>query len=140
MKSADPLAPPAIKFNFLNTDYDLRALTAGMKMVRTFVEQPSLKKYIAEEVLPGAWVKSDADYEKAIRENGISNLHPVGTCRMGPEGSDCVVDPRLRVVGVDGLRVIDASVMPTVPAGNTNAPTIMVAEKGAAMILEDVRA
>ena len=134
MKSADPLAPPAIKFNFLNTDYDLRALTAGMKMVRTFVEQPSLKKYIAEEVLPGAWVKSDADYEKAIRENGISNLHPVGTCRMG-RAPDDVVDPQLRVYGIEGLRVADASIMPSIVAGNTNAPSIMIGEKCAAMML-----
>ena len=137
LKSPDPLAAPAIKFNFLNTHYDLQALMTGMKMVRAFTQQPSLARYVVEEVLPGPHVQTDADYEKAIRQNALSNLHPVGTCRMGPEGSGAVVDPRLRVFGVGGLRVVDASVMPSVPAGNTNAPTIMIAEKAAAMILED---
>ena len=82
---------------------------------------------------------SDAEFEEAIRKFGVSNLHPVGTCRMGPNDDD-VVDSRLRVHGIDGLRVVDASIMPTLPAGNTNAPTVMIAEKGADMILEDIRA
>ncbi len=137
LKSADPLAAPAIKFNFLQTQYDLQAMITAMRMVRAFTQQPSLAQYVVEEIIPGFRVQTDADFEKAIRENAISNLHPVGSCRMGPEGTDAVVDPRLRVYGVAGLRVIDASVMPSVPAGNTNAPTIMVAEKGAAMMLED---
>ncbi len=140
LKSADPLAPPAIQFNFLQTQYDLQALTAGMRLVRSFTKQPSLAPYVAEEVVPGPDVETDAEFEAAIRRNALSNLHPVGTCRMGPEGSDSVVDPRLRVYGVGRLRVVDASVMPTVPAGNTNAPTIMIAEKAAAMMLEDARA
>ena len=140
LKSADPLAPPAIQFNFLQTQYDLQALTAGMRLVRSFTKQPSLAPYVAEEVVPGPLVETDAEFEAAIRQNALSNLHPVGTCRMGPEGSDSVVDARLRVYGVGRLRVVDASVMPTVPAGNTNAPTIMIAEKAAAMMLEDARA
>ncbi len=139
IKSADPLAPPAIRFNFLQTQYDLRALTAGMRMVRGFTKQPSLAPYVAEEIVPGANIVSDADFEAAIRENALSNLHPVGTCRMGPDGSDSVVDERLRVHGIGRLRVADAAIMPTVPAGNTNAPTIMIAEKAAAMILEEAR-
>ena len=139
LKSPDPLAAPAIKFNFLRTQYDLQALTTAMRMVRAFTQQPSLAQYVVEEVIPGFRVQTDADYEKAIREHAQSNLHPVGTCRMGPEGSDSAVDPRLRVYGVSGLRVVDASVMPSVPGGNTNAPTIMIAEKAAAMMLEDAR-
>ncbi len=137
LKSADPLAPPSIRFNFLRTQYDLQALTAGMRLVRSFTKQPSLAPYVAEEVVPGPGVETDAEFEDAIRQNALSNLHPVGTCRMGPEGSDSVVDPRLRVYGIGRLRVVDASVMPTVPAGNTNAPTIMIAEKAAAMMLAD---
>ncbi len=139
LKSPDPAIAPAIAFNFLQTQYDLQALTTAMKMVRAFVRQPSLAPYVAEEVVPGARFATDADLEQAIRENAQSNLHPVGTCRMGPEGSDSTVDPQLRVWGIGGLRVVDASVMPTVPAGNTNAPTIMIAEKAAATMLADAR-
>jgi choline dehydrogenase len=136
LKSPDPLAPPAIRFNFLQTPYDLQALTAGMRLARKITQQPALAPYVAEEIIPGPSVSTDAEFEATIRRNAISNLHPVGTCRMGPEG-DTVVDPRLRVHGIGGLRVVDASIMPTVPAGNTNAPTIMVAEKAADMILTD---
>jgi choline dehydrogenase len=138
LKSPDPLAPPAIQFNFLRTQYDLQALTAGMRMARSFTKQPSLAPYVAEEIVPGSAINTDAEFEETIRLNALSNLHPVGTCRMGPEPSDSVVDPRLRVHGIGRLRVVDAAIMPTVPAGNTNAPTIMIAEKAAAMILEDV--
>jgi choline dehydrogenase len=140
LKSPDPLAAPAIRFNFLQTQYDLQALTTGVRMARGFTKQPSLARYVAEEILPGAHIETDADFETSIRENALSNLHPVGTCRMGTEPLDSVVDPRLRVHGIGGLRVVDASIMPTVPAGNTNAPTIMIAEKAAAMILEDAGA
>jgi choline dehydrogenase len=140
LKSPDPLAHPAIRFNFLQTRNDIQALTTGMRMARDFTKQPSLAPYVAEEIVPGALVGTDAEFEENIRQNALSNLHPVGTCRMGPEPSDSVVDARLRVHGVGRLRVVDAAIMPTVPAGNTNAPTIMIAEKAAAMILEDARA
>ena len=140
LKSPDPMAPPSIRFNFLQTPYDMQALAAGMRLGRKMTEQPALAPYIAEEIIPGPRVQSDAEFADNIRQNGISNLHPVGTCRMGPEGSDAVVDPRLRVHGVGGLRVVDAAIMPSVPAGNTNAPTIMIGEKASAMILEDARA
>ena len=140
LKSPDPLAAPSIQFNFLQTQYDLQALTTGMRMARGFTKQPSLAPYVAEEIVPGPGITSDAEFEVAIRQNALSNLHPVGTCRMGPEPTDSVVDPRLRVHGVGRLRVVDAAIMPTVPAGNTNAPTIMIAEKAAAMILEDASA
>jgi choline dehydrogenase len=139
LKSPDPLAAPAIRFNFLRTQYDLQALTAGMRLARNITHQPALAAYVAEELLPGAQVESDAEFETAIRKNGLSNLHPVGTCRMGADPG-AVCDPRLRVNGVGGLRVVDASIMPTVPAGNTNAPTIMIAEKASEMILADARA
>ncbi len=138
LKSPDPLAPPAIQFNFLQTQSDLRALTEGMRLGRKFARQPALAPYVAEEIIPGPSVNTDAEFEENIRLNANSNLHPVGTCRMGPEG-DTVVDPRLRVHGVARLRVVDAAIMPTVPAGNTNAPTIMIAEKAADMILADSR-
>ncbi len=138
IKSPDPLAAPSIRFNFLQTQSDLQALTAGMRLARKFTQQPALAPYVAEEIIPGPATNSDSDFEANIRQNANSNLHPVGTCRMGPDG-ESVVDPRLRVHGVTGLRVADAAIMPTVPAGNTNAPTIMIGEKAADMILEDAR-
>jgi choline dehydrogenase len=135
----DPTAHPAIRFNFLRTQRDIDAVTTGMRLVRKIAQQPALAPYVAAELVPGPSVTSDAEFEEAIRKFGVSNLHPVGTCRMGPNDDD-VVDSRLRVHGIDGLRVVDASIMPTLPAGNTNAPTVMIAEKGADMILEDIRA
>jgi choline dehydrogenase len=138
IKSPDPLTPPAIRFNFLETRSDVQALTAGMRLARKFASQPALAPYVAEELLPGPAVNTDEEFEANIRMTANSNLHPVGTCRMGPDGGT-VVDPRLRVHGIGGLRVADASIMPTVPAGNTNAPSIMIGEKAAEMILEDAR-
>ncbi|HLB98062.1 MAG TPA: choline dehydrogenase [Acetobacteraceae bacterium] len=139
LKSPDPLAPPAIRFNFLETPYDLQALTAGMRLARTFTRQPALAPYVAEEIVPGPNINTDAEFAASIRRTASSNLHPVGTCRMGPNG-DAVVDARLRVHGIGRLRVADAAIMPTVPAGNTNAPSIMIGEKAADMILSDARA
>jgi len=139
LKSPDPLAAPSIRFNFLKTRYDIDALTAGLRLARTITQQPALAPYVAEELVPGAEIDSDAEFEAAIRRHGISNLHPVGTCRMGADAA-AVCDPRLRVNGVGGLRVVDASIMPSVPAGNTNAPSIMIGEKASDMILEDARA
>ena len=139
IKSPDPLDPPAIQFNFLASDYDFQALIYGTRLSRKIAEQPALKPYVVEEVIPGPAVQSDDEITEEIRLRGVSNLHPVGTCRMGRE-VNAVVDPRLRVYGVAGLRVADASIMPQVPGGNTNAPSIMIGEKCAAMILEDARA
>jgi choline dehydrogenase len=139
IKSPDPSAPPSILFNFLKTQYDLEALTAGMRLVRKITEQPAIAALVAEEIVPGASVNTDKEFEESIRANGVSNLHPVGTCHMGID-TNAVCDPRLRVNGIGHLRVVDASVMPCVPAGNTNAPTIMIAEKAADMIKEDARA
>jgi len=139
IKSPDPLAPPAIRFNFLASDYDFQALIYGMRLSRKIAAQPAMTPFAVEEVLPGPAVESEADMIEEIRVRGVSNLHPVGTCRIGRE-VDAVVDPRLRVHGIERLRVADASIMPQVPGGNTNAPSIMIGEKCAAMILEDARA
>jgi choline dehydrogenase len=138
IRSADPLSSPEIKLNFLQSRHDVEAMTAGMRIVRNISRQPALAPYVAEELAPGPNVNTDEEFEADMRKRANSNLHPVGTCRMGP-GSDAVVDPRLRVHGIDRLRVVDASVMPTIVGGNTNAPTIMIAEKAADMILEDAR-
>ncbi len=121
LKSPDPLAPPKIEFRFLETAYDVDAMLYGLRLARKIAEQPALKPFIAHEVQPGASVTSDEAMIEDLRNRGVSNLHPVGTCRMGT-GSDAVVDPRLRVIGVKGLRVADASIMPQVVGGNTNAP------------------
>jgi choline dehydrogenase len=110
----------------------------GLRLARKIAEQPALKPYIGEEVQPGPAVATDEALLADLRNRGVSNLHPVGTCRMG-NGADAVVDPRLRVHGIRGLRVMDASIMPQVVGGNTNAPSIMIGEKGAAMILEDAK-
>jgi choline dehydrogenase len=139
IKSASPSASPEIRFNFLRTRYDIETLTAGMRLIRKIAHQPALAPYVGEELIPGPGMQSDAEIEEAIRKHGGSNMHPVGSCRMGTSETG-VVDPRLRVHGVANLRIIDGSIMPTLPAGNTNAATIMIGEKGADMVLEDARA
>ncbi len=139
LKSADPLAAPKIEFSFLETAYDVEAMLYGQRFARKLAEQPALRPYIGEEVVPGPAVMSEKDLIDDLRNRGVSNLHPVGTCRMGV-GADSVVDPRLRVSGVAGLRVADASIMPQVVGGNTNAPSIMIGEKCAAMVIEDAKA
>jgi choline dehydrogenase len=136
LKSPDPLAAPKIEFRFLETAYDIEAMLYGLRFARKIATQPALRDIIAEEVQPGPAVTSDEAMIEDLRNRGVSNLHPVGTCRMG-RGPDAVVDPRLKVHGIKGLRVADASVMPQVVGGNTNAPSIMIGEKCAAMLLED---
>ncbi len=133
LKSPDPLAAPEIRFNFLKSAYDWEAMIHGMRLCREIARQPALQPFIVEEIAPGPAVTSDADLRADIRARGVSNLHPVGTCRMGHE-IDSVVDPQLRVHGIAGLRVADASIMPSIVAGNTNAPAIMIGEKCAAMV------
>ena len=139
LKSPDPFAPPAIQFRFLVSEYDVRAILHGMRVCRTIAEQRSLAPYAAGEIMPGETVTSDEALLADVRTRAVANYHPVGTCRMG-HGTDCVVDPRLRVHGVERLRVADASIMPSIPGGNTNAPSIMIGEKAADMILRDARA
>ena len=115
---------------------DCEVLLAGMKAVRRIADTPAMRRYIAREHEPGASCANDADMLDYLRRRGGISYHPVGTCRMGNDAA-AVVDERLRVRGVQALRVVDASIMPTLVSGNTNAPTIMIAEKGAAMILQD---
>jgi choline dehydrogenase len=114
-------------------------LIAGVNHTRRIFSQPAMAPYSVEETVPGPDISTDHDFAQFARTNGTNVFHPVGTCKMGTDPM-AVVDPRLRVHGVAGLRVIDASVMPGVTTGNTNAPTIMIGEKGAAMIREDAKA
>ena len=138
LKSSDPFAPPRIHFNFMKSDYDMRVMLHGMTLARQIVRQQAMQKLLVEETSPGIHVRTEEDMIADVRARGVSNLHPVGTCGMG-HGPMAVVDPRLRVHGMEGLRVVDASIMPVIVAGNTNAPTIMIAEKASAMILEDAK-
>jgi choline dehydrogenase len=137
-QSPDPLHYPAIRPNYLSAPSDLRVLIAGVEHTRRIFAQPALAAYSVAETVPGPAVASDDAFGEFARAAGTNIFHPVGTCKMGTDAM-AVVDPRLRVHGVAGLRVIDASVMPAVTTGNTNAPTIMIGEKGAAMIREDAR-
>jgi choline dehydrogenase len=136
--SADPFARPAIKPNYFTTRTDELALLGGTKHVRRIFSQPALAPYSLGETSPGPDIGSDADLLDYARKFGNTLYHPVGTCKMGMDPR-AVVNARLEVHGIEGLRVIDASVMPTLTTGNTNAPTIMIGEKGAAMIREDAR-
>ncbi len=136
LSSPDPLAPPRITFGFLGSEYDMRAMVAGVKLARELAAQPALRAYAVEEIVPGWKAASDADLEQFVRETGVTNHHPTSSCAMGT-GTNTVVDPRLKVHGIAGLRIADASIMPAVVSGNTNAPSIMIGEKAAAMILED---
>ena len=140
LKSADPAQPPAIAPNYLATPEDQLVAADAIRITRKIVAQPALRKYLPVEYLPGAQVQDDdeAALVKAAGDIGTTIFHPVGTARMGRDMDPrAVVDARLRVIGIERLRVIDASVMPSITSGNTNSPAMMIAEKGAAMILED---
>ncbi|MEO1475487.1 MAG: choline dehydrogenase [Pseudomonadota bacterium] len=134
LKSADAFDAPLIDPNYLAMEEDRRAMREGLKMVREVLKQDALKPYRGAEYGPGDKVKTDDEIDAYIRETGETIYHPVGTVRMGTD-NDAPLDAQLRVRGVDGLRVVDASVMPTLIGGNTNAPTIMIAEKASDMIL-----
>ena len=136
LASAAPEAPPVIRYNHLAADYDRRTLVAGLRLMRKFAAMPAMAKFAGEELLPGAASDSDDALVDYARSTGNSVYHPVGTCRMGADAG-AVVDARLRVRGVSRLRVADASVMPWVTSGNTNAPTAMIAERAAAWIATD---
>jgi len=138
--SADPFAKARIVPNYLSAASDGQVLLAGMRMTREIFAKAPIAAHSVVETLPGADVTSDAALLEYCRGYGTTIFHPVGTCRMGEDSGFTVVDSRLRVHGVGGLRVVDASVMPTLTTGNTNAPTIMIAEKGAAMIRADAAA
>jgi choline dehydrogenase len=138
IRSADPKAPPAIHYNYLAAESERRMMVDGLKFVRRLANTPPLAGYVAEEFQPGARVQSDADWLAYCRENGDTVFHPTSTCRMGVDAS-AVVDARLRVRGLQALRVIDASVMPAVVSGNTNAAVLALAEKGADLVRADAR-
>ncbi len=141
VKSPDPLAPPAIRPNYLADPLDRETIVAGMKFARVIASQPALAPHMEGEILPGPAIADDADILAHVRAHGSTIYHPVGTCRMGPASDPlAVTDPGGRVHGIAGLRVVDASLMPRLISGNTNAPTIMIAEKLADQILADTRA
>ncbi|MGH8504733.1 MAG: GMC family oxidoreductase, partial [Stenotrophobium sp.] len=138
LSSNDPLAAPSIRANYLDHPQDLEKLIIGIRKMREILAQPAFAPHRREEIMPGAQVQSDAQIGDWIRQNAETVYHPVGSCKMGVDDM-AVVDPQLRVHGLQSLRVVDASIMPTLIGGNTNAPTTMIAEKGAAMILDDAQ-
>jgi choline dehydrogenase len=137
LKSADPLAHPAIQPNYLQNETDLRTLRDGFRILREVFRQKAFEPYGGKEFMPGPAVQTDEEIDAYHRASGESLYHPVGTCKMGQDEM-AVVDETLRVHGLDGLRVVDASIMPSLVSGNTNAPTIMIGEKAAEMILDGV--
>ena len=139
IQSAEANASPAIKPNFLSEEVDRAALIEGIRIARRVGDAPALADYAEHELYPGGDVETDDEILEFCRRTGSTVFHPIGTCKMGSD-ANAVVDERLRVRGVRGLRVADASIMPTLVSGNTNAPSIMIGEKGAAMILEDAQA
>ena len=134
--SADPAAPPAIHQNQLATEKDRRLVVAGLALARKIIEHPALARFRDQELGPSVEARDDDGLLGFARQHGATCYHPVGTCRMGADAAS-VVDPALRVRGLRGLRVVDASIMPTIVSGNTNAPVIMIAEKAADLILRD---
>ena len=136
IRSADPLKAPAMQPNYLSTDLDRRCAIAGIRLARSLAATAALKPYIAGEYRPGPEVVTDEELLEFARNYGATIFHPSGTCKMGNDDMS-VVDSRLRVHGLSGLRVVDCSIMPTLVSGNTHAPAVMIGEKAADMILED---
>jgi choline dehydrogenase-like flavoprotein len=129
------MVAPRIAIDFLATDNDLRMVRAGIRMAREIFNQPTVRAFASVEIAPGPDKTSDADIDEYARATATTVYHPLGTCKMGPDSdSMAVVDPQLRVRGIDGLRVVDASVMPDLVGGNINAPVIMIAEKASDLI------
>jgi len=140
LESPDPFAPPVIDPNYLSTEEDREVAVESLRLVRRIVGAKALQRFAPEEYKPGAHLTSDGELATAAGDIGTTIFHPVGTARMGKaDDRQAVVDERLAVIGVEGLSVVDASVMPVITSGNTNSPTLMIAEKGAEMILADRR-
>ena len=133
--SPDPIAPVKIQPNYLSSEEDITQMLEGARLLRHLANAPALAEIIDHEIKPGPSVQSDDELIDDIRQRADTVYHPSCTCMMGPDPKTAVVDSKCRVYGVDRLRVVDASVFPTVTSGNTNAPTIMVAEKAADLIL-----
>ena len=133
-----PFQPPAIRPNFLSTQTDRDTIVGGMQLARQIIESTPLNPYRGVELTPGKDVQTYDEWLDYARNTGATIYHPVGTCKMGSD-PQAVVDDRLRVHGIERLRVVDASIMPTLVSGNTNAPTIMIAEKASDMIAEDAK-
>ena len=139
-RSADPYAPPRISPKYLSTDQDRRVAAAALRLTRRIVASPALARHAPEEFLPGPQFRTDEELANAAGDIGTTIFHPVGTAKMGPAADPAaVVDHELCVHGIVGLRVIDASIMPTITSGNTNAPTLMIAERGAALVARSLR-
>jgi choline dehydrogenase len=136
IKSAEARAAPAIQLNYLSTETDRAVAADALRLTRKIVAAPALRAFAPEEFKPGAQFQSDAELAQAAGDIGTTIFHPVGTCKMGNDAL-AVVDSRLRVHGIARLRVVDASIMPTITSGNTNSPTIMIAEKASDMIRAD---
>lgn len=139
LRSADPMQPPVITPNYLSTDHDLAEMLAGVRFIRKLAASKTLSALIEEEVEPGPSVRDEADLVADFRRRSDTTYHPVGTCRLGPDAATSVVDARLRVHGIGGLRIADGSVFPDMISGNTNAACIMIGEKAACTILQDHR-
>jgi choline dehydrogenase len=139
IKSADANIHPTISPNYLSTDLDCKTAIESMRFTRNIMQSNAMKHHIAEEMLPDPKATSDEELLEQARNIANTIYHPTSTCRMGADDR-AVLDPRLRVRGIDGLRVVDASVMPEIVSGNTNAPTIMIAERASDMIIEDRKA
>jgi choline dehydrogenase len=136
IRSTDPFEPPAMRPNYLSTEVDRRCALAGVRLARSLAGTEALKPYIAEEYRPGPAARTDEELLEFARSYGGTIFHPVGTCKMGNDPTG-VVDERLRLRGIAGLRVVDCSVMPALVSGNTHAPAVMIAEKASDLILED---
>ena len=135
LRSADPREPPSILFNYMATEGDRQEMRAAVRLTREIFAQRGFDPYLGPELAPGHGVDTDAEIDAFVRARAESAYHACGTCKMGPEGDpSAVVDGACRVFGVESLRVVDAGVMPSIVSGNTNAPTIMLAEKAADLI------
>jgi choline dehydrogenase len=139
IKSSDPVEAPAIRFNFLSAEMDRTGILYAMRKGRELMAASPIAEIVGEELAPGADYQTDEELLEWVRNNAETTYHPIGTCKMGSD-TMAVVDDQLRVHGIKGLRVADASIMPTLTSGNTNAPSIMIGEKCAAMILAGVAA